>query len=370
MDSRIVKLAKNIVNYSIELKPGEKVLIQSFGTESLPLVRQIVKEAYALGAYPFVETILNTVRREILFGADEEHYKVAAEVDALMMSKMDAYVGIRGDQNPSELSDVPADKMSLWQKLYFGPVHRDIRVAKTKWVVMNYPSYSMAQAMDTSLEAFEDFYFRVCNLDYAKMSAAMDKLVDLFKRTDKVRITGPGTDISFSVKGIPPIKCDGKLNIPDGEVFLAPVRDSVNGVISYNTPSRYQGFVFENVVFKFKDGKIIEATANNTELVNKILDTDEGARYIGEFAIGVNPYINKAMLNTLFDEKIAGSIHFTPGNAYDWSFNGNRSAIHWDLVLIQTPEYGGGEMYFDDVLVRKDGLFVTDELKDLNPDNY
>ncbi|MDR2166917.1 MAG: aminopeptidase [Clostridiales bacterium] len=369
MDSRIVKLAKNIVHYSCELKAGEKVLVQAFGTESLPLLRQIVKEVHAVGAIPFVETHLNTIRRELFLGANEEYFNTAAEVDALMMSKMDAYVGIRGDQNPSELSDVPPEKMGLYQKLYFQPVHTNVRLHK-KWVVMNYPSYSMAQAMDTSFEAFEDFFFQVCNLDYAKMSAAMDKLTDLLTRTDKVRITGPGTDISFSVKGIPPIKCDGKFNIPDGEVFTAPVRDSVNGIISYNTPSRYQGFVFDNVVLKFENGKIIEATANNTELINKILNADEGARYVGEFAIGVNPYINKPMLNTLFDEKIAGSIHFTPGNAYDWAFNGNRSAIHWDLVLIQTPEFGGGEIYFDDVLIRKDGLFVTDELKGLNPDNY
>jgi len=371
MDSRIVQMAKNIVNYSISLKKGEKVLIQAFGTETIPLLRQVIKEVHAVGGIPFAETIVPTIRRELLMHATDEQMETWAKVDADLMSQMDAYVGIRGGENPSEMSDVPADKMHLYQVKYGNPVHTKIRVPKTKWVVMNYPSYSMAQAMGTSLEDFEDFFFKVCNLDYSKLASAMEKLVDLMERTDKVRITGPGTDLSFSIKGIGMVNCAGTHNLPDGEVFTSPVKDSVNGKISYNTPSRYQGFVFEDVVFKFENGKIVEASANNTELLEKILNTDEGSRYIGEFAIGVNPYINKPMINTLFDEKIAGSIHFTPGNSYDGpACNTNKSAVHWDLILRQTSECGGGEIYFDDVLIRKDGIFVVDELKSLNPDNF
>jgi len=371
MDSRIVQMARNIVNYSISLKKGEKVLIQAFGTETIPLLRQVIKEVHAVGGIPFAETIVPTIRRELLMNATDEQIETWAKVDADLMSRMDAYVGIRGGENPSEMSDVPADKMHLYQVKYYNPVHVKIRVPKTRWVVMNYPSYSMAQAMGTSLEDFEDFFFKVCNLDYSKLSSAMEKLVDLMDRTDKVRITGPGTDLNFSIKGIGLVNCAGTNNLPDGEVFTSPVKDSVNGTISYNTPSRYQGFVFEDVVFKFENGKIVEASANNTELLEKILNTDEGSRYIGEFAIGVNPYINKPMINTLFDEKIAGSIHFTPGNSYDGSAcNTNKSAVHWDLILRQTTECGGGEIYFDDVLIRKDGIFVVDELKSLNPDNF
>jgi aminopeptidase len=201
------------------------------------------------------------------------------------------------------------------------------------------------------------------------MSKAMDSLTTLLDRTDKVRIVGPGTDLSFSIKDIPSVKCCGLRNIPDGEVYSAPVRDSINGVITYNAPSVYQGTTFENVCFKFENGKIVEATSNNTERLNEILNTDEGARYIGEFAIGVNPYILKPMKDTLFDEKIAGSIHFTPGQAYKLADNGNKSAIHWDLVLIQRPDFGGGEIWFDDVLIRKDGIFVIEELEVLNPEN-
>lgn len=221
-----------------------------------------------------------------------------------------------------------------------------------------------------STDEFEDFYFKVCNLDYSKMDKAMDNLVSLMNKTDKVKIIGEGTNLEFSIKNIPAIKCAGIMNIPDGEVFTAPVRDSVNGVLSYNTPSLYSdGFTYENIKLEFKNGKIVNASSNDNERINKIFDTDEGARYIGEFAIGVNPYITKPMKDTLFDEKIMGSFHFTPGACYDEAPNGNKSTIHWDLVCIQTKEYGGGEMYFDDVLIRKDGVFVIDELKCLNPEN-
>ncbi len=368
MDPRFEVLAKNIVNYSCKIQKGEKVLIGCGGFNGIPLVNALIKEIYNVGAYPYVEITHNSVQRQLLMGASKEQYEFLAKVDAEKMAGMDAYIGIGCQDNTAEMADVPGEKNDLYGKVYSKPVHHDIRLKK-KWVVLRYPSNSMAQSAGTSLEAFEDFYFKVCNLDYSKMSKAMDNLVELMNKTDKVRLVGKGTDLSFSIKDIPAIKCAGEMNIPDGEVYTAPVRDSVNGVISYNTPTEYQGLTFENVKLTFEKGKIVKAEANDNERLNKIFDTDEGARYVGEFAIGVNPFITKAMKNILFDEKIRGSIHFTPGNAYDDADNGNRSAIHWDLVMIQTPDYGGGEIYFDDVLVRKDGLFVVKELECLNPEN-
>lgn len=366
-DPRIEKLAHNLINYSVKLQKGEKLLIENFGLQR-ELVTALVKEAYAADGLPFVLLKDHQVDRSLLMGAQEEQYKLMGEFEANMMSQMDAYIGLRAGDNINEQSDVPSDKMTIHGQT-IGNVHRNIRVPKTKWVVLRYPTNSMAQLAKMSLEAFEDFYFEVCNLDYGKMSQAMDSLVALMDKTDKVRLTGPGTDLSFSIKDIKAIKCAGELNIPDGEVYTAPVKDSINGVISYNTPSPYQGFTFENVKLTFKDGKIVEAVANDTERINKIFDTDEGARYVGEFAIGVNPYILHPMQDILFDEKIDGSFHFTPGQCYDDAFNGNHSSIHWDLVNIQRPEYGGGEIYFDDVLIRKDGRFVIPELKTLNPEN-
>ncbi|NLM69925.1 MAG: aminopeptidase [Firmicutes bacterium] len=370
LDPRIKTLAKNLINYSCSLQPGEKVLIECTGLET-ELVTALIDEAYQAGALPFVQINEPLVTRALLMRAEAEQLDLMAKFDAARMREMDVYIGIRSGSNNSELSDVPAEKLKLNQVHYSQPVHGEIRVPHTKWVVLRYPSPAMAQQAEMSTPAFEDFYFRVCNLDYAQLSKAMDALVELMDRTDQVRIVGPGTDLTFSIKGIPSIKCDGRLNIPDGEVFTAPVRDSVNGVLTYNTPALYQGTTFTNVRFEFEQGKIVKASADNhNEHLNTILDTDEGARYIGEFAIGVNPYILEPMKDTLFDEKIAGSFHFTPGSCYDEASNGNQSSIHWDLVSIQRADYGGGEMYFDGVLVRKDGLFVLDELKALNPDAF
>ncbi|MDD4584196.1 MAG: aminopeptidase, partial [Eubacteriales bacterium] len=283
------------------------------------------------------------------------------------MEGMQAYIAIRASDNASEQADVPGSQHNLYSKV-LRPVLR-YRVDNTKWVVLRYPNNAMAQLANTSLESFEDFYFDVCTLDYGKMDKAMDTLVDLMNKTDKVQIKGPGTDLTFSIKDIPTVKCSGERNIPDGEVYTAPVRESANGIISYNTPSEVDGFIYENVIFEIKNGKIIKATSNDNERINQMLDTDDSSRYFGEFAIGVNPYILYPMRDTLFDEKIAGSFHLTPGCAYDDANNGNKSAVHWDLVMIQRPEYGGGEIYFDDVLIRKDGLFVLPELEILNPEN-
>lgn len=307
------------------------------------------------------------VSRELAMNCNEEQLAIMAENETALMKKMDGYIGIRAGSNINEMADVPGEKLGMYSRLYELPV-MNIRVPETKWVVLRYPNPSMAQLANMSTEAFENFYFQVCNLDYGKMDRAMDSLVALMNRTDKVRITGPGTDLSFSIKGIPAVKCAGLRNITDGEVYTAPVKDSVNGTITHNAPTPYHGFTFENVRLTFENGKIVEATANDSRRLNEILDTDEGARYIGEFAIGVNPFIRNPMKDILFDEKIDGSFHFTPGQCYDEAYNGNKSSIHWDMVSIQRPEWGGGEIWFDDVLIRKDGRFVVPELECLNPE--
>lgn len=367
-DVRYCELAHNLINYSCRLKEGEKVLIEAIG-ECKPLVKELIREAYKAKAIPLVTIKDKEIDRELLMDASTEQLDLMAKYEALRMKDMDAYIGIRAASNSAETSDVPSDKLSLYGRHFSEPVHGKIRVPHTRWVVLRYPNYAMAQSANMSTDSFEDFYFNVCNLDYSKMSKAMDNLVNLMNKTDKVRLTAKDTDITFSIKDIPSIKCAGECNIPDGEVYTAPVKNSINGTITYNTPSLRDGYTYENIQLTFKDGKIIKATANDTEKINQIFDMDEGARYVGEFAIGVNPYILEPMKDTLFDEKITGSIHFTPGTCYDDADNGNNSALHWDLVLIQRPEYGGGEIYFDDVLIRKDGIFVIDELKCLNPEN-
>jgi len=368
IDPRITTLAKNLVHYSVAAKAGDKVLIEAHETDT-PLITELIKELYHVGALPFAELFDAKVSRALLNGLTEEHAKTWARYSVARMSEMDCYIGVRGGKNSFETSDVAQDKKELYAKFYTHPVHHNERVLKSRWVVLRYPNESMSQQAGMSTERFEEFYFNVCNLDYSKMDRAMDALKNLLDNTDRVRITAKDTDISFSIKGIGSKKCSGHMNIPDGEVYSAPVKDSVNGVISYNTPSIHQGVKFENVSLTFENGKIVKASANHAEKLNQILDTDEGARYVGEFAIGVNPYITRPMGDILFDEKITGSVHFTPGACYDDAFNGNNSAVHWDLVLMQTPEYGGGELWFDGVLVRKDGRFVAKELEGLNPEN-
>lgn len=367
VDPRIRKLAKTLIHFSCGLKPGEKVLIESIGNND-PLEKVLIEEAYSAGAVPFVWLGNRSIDRALLIGCTDEQLKLRAELDCELMGRMQAYIGVRGGSNAAELSDVPQEQLKRNQRLYWEPVHNKIRVTKTKWVVLRYPTPSMAQMADMSTEAFEDYYFNVCNLDYSKMEKAMRPLKALMECTDRVLIKGQGTELSFSIKNMPAIICAGHMNIPDGEIYTAPVKTSVNGVITYNTPSVHDGFTYTDIRLTFKNGRLCEAKANNTERINKVFEIDEGARFIGEFALGVNPFITAPMKDTLFDEKITGSFHFTPGSSYDDAFNGNKSALHWDLVCIQTPEYGGGELWFDDVLVRRDGAFVLDELLPLNPE--
>ncbi len=367
-DPRIDRLADVLINYSCKCREGEKVFIDLYDTDA-EIGCALVEKAEAVGALPYVKINSTKIRRAMLMNTNEAHQRALADYEAHIMEDMDCYIAVRGAENTFEYSDVPAENMSLESRLFMYPVHHEIRVNKTRWVVLRYPLPSMAQAAGMSTAAFEDFFFKVCRLDYGKMDRAMDALKARMEKTDKVRLVARDTDLTFSIKGIPAVKCAGELNIPDGEIYTAPVKDSVNGIITYNAPSLKNGIKHENIRLEFENGKIIKATSSDTEAINKVFDTDEGARFVGEFAIGVNPYINFPMLDTLFDEKIAGSIHFTPGCCYEDAPNGNQSSVHWDLVLIMTPEFGGGEIYFDGELIRKDGRFVAEDLLGLNPEN-
>ena len=368
-DIRYKKLANNLLTYSVNIKKGDNILIEILGEDAIPLAKELIKKAEELGAYPQFNIINYEVLRVMLENATEEQIKLYGKIDYDRMKKMDAYIGIRATSNTSELNKIPKETMELYNKYYTVPVHFEERVKNTKWCILRYPNKSMAQMSKMNIDEFEDFFFNVCNLDYSKMSKAMDSLKNLMNKTDKVHIVGNGTDLTFSIKGIPAEKYMGTFNIPDGEVASAPVKNSVNGYITYNTETTYNGITFNNIKFEFENGKIIKATSNKTKELNEILDTDEGSRYIGEFAFGLNPYVERPIGDTLFDEKIKGSFHFTPGDSLEESDNGNRSSIHWDIVNIQRPEYGGGEIYFDDVLIRKDGIFVLPELDCLNPEN-
>jgi aminopeptidase len=368
-DPRVHKLADLLINYSCRLQPGERLLLEAIDVPTA-FTTAVVDAAARAGGTALVLLKSNEVTRSLVLHGTEDSWKLAGDVERMQMENVACYIGARGSHNVSELSDVPADRQSIYEQHIQKRVHQQIRVKKTRWVVIRWPTPAMAQMAEMSTAAFEDFYFNVCTVDYAKMARAMAPLKQLMERTDQVRLLGPGdTDLTFSIKGIPAIPCDGRVNVPDGEVFTAPVRESSNGVIHYNCPSLYRGTTHTDTRLELRDGKIVAATSSNTAKLNEVLDTDPGARYIGEFAIGLNPYCTRPMKDILFDEKIAGSIHYTPGASYDEAGNTNQSAVHWDLVMRQDPEVGGGRIYFDGVLVREDGRFVLPELFGLNPEN-
>jgi aminopeptidase len=366
-DARFDKLAKLLVEYSTRLKRNENVLIEAFDVPD-EMTIALVRTARKAGAIPFVQVQRARISREIALKATERQLDLAAGHELARMKKMDAYIALRGSHNITELSDVTPDQMKLVAKK-MRPV-QDHRVKKTKWVVLRWPTPAMAQLAGMSTEAFEDFYFEVCTLDYRRLQPGMKALRTLMQRTNRVEIKGPGTDLHFSIKGIAAVICGGDRNIPDGEVFSCPVKVSVQGHVTFNAPTIYQGIGFDNIRLDFRDGKIIKATSNQTEKLNKILDSDAGARFIGEFSLGFNPYVLHPMRDILFDEKIAGSFHFTPGQAYEEADNGNRSQVHWDMVNIQRRDYGGGEIYFDGKLIRRDGEFLPKQLRSLNRANF
>ncbi len=368
-DPRYAKLAQTLIGHSTALRPGEHLLIEAFDIPA-EMVLALVGGARSVGAHPHVSLRNSRIQRALVQDAEGEQLDAWCGYDLDRMQRMDAYIGLRGSHNISEMAGLPDAQLQNYVKRYATPVHGDERVKRTRWCVLRWPTPSMAQLAGRPTSDFEDFYFDVCTLDYAKMAEAVKPLVELMDRTDRVHLKGPGdTDLRFSIKDIPSRPCTGLRNIPDGECFTAPVRDSVEGVIQYNTPTVYMGRSFENVRLAFEKGRIVEFDADQgAEELSGIFDTDEGARYVGEFSLGFNPHIRTPMRDILFDEKIAGSLHFTPGRCYDDASNGNHSDVHWDLVLIQRDDFGGGEVWFDDRLIRKDGVFVVDELKGLNPE--
>ncbi len=369
-ENRVSKLAHTIVHHSTHVKPGDLVIIFAKGFETRDLAEAIHTETIRAGGVPYLHYEDDRATRQLLREGTEETFKGLGKFLLMEMKQAQAFIGIRGSDNIFELADVPKSQLDLYDKYITGPVHINQRVKHTNWCIMRYPNPAMSQLAQCSTESFREFYFDVCCLDYAKMSEAAQPLVELMNHTDRVRLVAPDTDLTFSIKDIPAVQCSGANNIPDGECFTAPVKNSVNGTIRFNAPSVHEGILYDSIYLTFKNGKAVEMDAGvNTERLRAVLTSDKGASFIGEFSFGYNPYILHPMKDTLFDEKIAGSLHLALGSCYNEAPNGNKSALHWDLVLIQRPEFGGGEVYFDGKLIRKDGLFVIPELECLNPDN-
>lgn len=359
------ELSKKIVNYALKVKENDRVLITYESEKCNNLIKNLIKDITEKKGIVFTKRIDNEISALLLETTTDERIKEIAKRNEFEVDNFDCFISIRYSTNEYEDKNVASE---IRKKIGDATKEsHDIRTNQRRWVLLNYPSVLDAYKAKMTYDEFYDYAFKSMIFDYEKMEKAVEPLKKLMEKTDKVRLTGKDTDITFSIKNMNVVPCLGTMNIPDGEIFTAPVKDSINGKITYNTPSPYRGNVFHNVSLEFKNGKIVKATCNEDDKkLNEIFDTDDGARYVGEFSIGLNPYIREPMEDILFDEKIIGSIHFTPGAAYKEAYNGNDSSIHWDMVLIQREEYGGGKIYFDDVLIRKNGKFVLEELKELN----
>jgi aminopeptidase len=366
MDPRDITLARNLVNYSLGVQPGERVMLDFRGASTEGLMREMVSAVTEAGGVPFPLWGADSWSRRFLRAAGEPQVEAWGAVHETLMREMQCYVRVNGTDNPFDTADIPDDARRWEREHFMQRVHLNLRVPKTKWVVLRYPSDSMAQQARRSREGFADLYYDVCNLDWSRFSRAMDPLKALMEKTDEVRLTAKDTDVTLSIKDIGVVKCDGHMNIPDGEVFTAPVRDSVNGVITYNAGALYSGTSWDWIRLTYRSGRIVDIEASNdVDKLREVFGTDEGASYMGEFSFGLNPGLHEAIKDTLFDEKIYGSFHTALGQCYDTAANGNKSAIHWDLVCIQTPAYGGGNVWFDGELVRENGDWVHPDLRDV-----
>jgi aminopeptidase len=361
------ELANKLVNYSCNVKKGEKVLI-TYSDASNSLIEILIEEITNVGAIPLVFRMDRRIKRRLLLNSSKEMFEYYRDIVSPIMQSCDAVILIGGSMNDFELSDVPTTIMSDFSRIYSEPVHFNIR-CKKKWVLLRYPTYSFAQSSRMSSEQFAEFFFNVCTLDYASLDTKMNPLKDLMEKTDKVRIVTTTTDLSFSIKNMPAIKCSGQCNIPDGEIYTAPIKDSINGTIVFNVPAVTNGAEFNNIKLVFKDGKIIDFDCNDKSKFKEILDTDAGSRCMGEFAFGLNPYCTESVKDILFDEKMSSSIHMAIGSSYDDCFNGNKSAVHLDLIQSHLPHLGGGKIYFDNTLIYEDGKFLLPNLVALNSEN-
>ncbi len=367
VDIREIELAKKLVNYSCKVGKGDKVWIE-YSDCSMGFVQEIVKQVLTNGGYPYLKHNERGVKATYLKYGNKNYFEFLAKHDRATMQDCDCAILIGGEANSFEFANVSSENMDIYEQHYVKPVHLEVRVKK-RWVLLRYPTPSFSQSAKMNTSDFENYFFNVCNLDYSKMCNAMDALKQLMENTDEVKIVAPNTNLNFSIKNMQAVKCCGECNVPDGEIYTAPIKDSINGQISFNIPSLYNGVEYRDIKLFFKDGKIIDCNCNEKEKFEKILNTDEGSRYIGEFSFGVNPHVTRPILDILFDEKMCGSIHFAIGNSYDDAFNGNKSAIHWDLICNHNPQYGGGEIYFDGKLIRKNGEFIPADLIALNAKN-
>lgn len=344
--TKLRNLAGVIVNYSLGLKKGENLVLKGHGFDTYPLVKEIYREAVKVGAHVDVRFGTNELGRIFMEEASDEQMKHLTSLDKQVAKSYDAMVQIVGYENRYELTDVDGDKLAA-RAVAMKPLG-DI-LQETRWCLLYYPNAASAAVAQRSTEEWEDFVLDSCLLDWKKVEKLEERFIELLKKVSLVRVVGEETDLSVRIKGQKWRACCGRRNLPDGEVFTGPVRDDVNGVIRYNTPSHYSGHDFGWVKLWLEKGKVVKEESDNLAGLQEILATDKGARFFGEFAFGLNKNIKKPTKMILFDEKMEKSLHMALGKCYKECPNGNDSAIHWDLIF--RFKEAKAKIYFDGVEV-------------------
>lgn len=357
----IRRLARTVIRHSLQVTPGQRVLIDVVG-QADELVEALLEEANQAGAEAYLQQVPISQLKQLIVNGSKEQMSRWAETCSASMRGMDAYIGIRSEENVYELQDLPNPQFEHYVKHYAQP--KQMAMAQLpRWVLLRNPTSALAQQARMSDTAFWDIYDRACNLDYRAWASCVQPLAELLEQTEQVRIVGPGeTDLHFSIKGMPAVVCDGRYNLPDGEIFTAPLVESVEGSITFNVPTAYMGHTYDEVYMEFRRGRVVRVSGPQQEQLERLLRQDNGAACVGEFGIGLNPHLTRPMNNLLFDEKMQGSVHLALGQAYPMADNGNQSSLHLDFVLCQTEAFGGGELYFDGKLVRRNGRLIVPEL--------
>ncbi len=354
-DPRWMQLADILVNYSARTQPGERVFITMMETETLPLVMGVYSQAVRAGALPQVEFVSAYLERELMRHGTMEQIEWVPEIQAYGMEWADVYIGLRGARNPHEFEGIGADRLAAHRRA-LGKTSA-MRIDQTRWVLIRVPNESFAQAAGTSLDDMMEFFFSATLRDWAEEARRYRELKDVFEAAQQVRIVGRETDITFSTRGRTYEVGDGTLNMPDGEIFTAPVDDSAEGKIFFEFPGVYSGKLIHGIRLEFKGGEVVRATADdNQDLLDRIVHMDDGARRLGEFGVGTNFGIDRYSYDILYDEKIGGTIHLALGRAYHECGGINQSALHWDIVK---DLRGEGAIYLDGRLVLENGVFLV-----------
>jgi len=363
------RLADVIVNDCLSIEDGDLIILEGI---DLPdnLLSDFADHLLAMKIQPYVIQKSQKILIQNIQNHNSEIIGLQADFEINIMKRAKAFIGLRFPTNLYMMECLGKSDREKILTNFIKPVHFEYRNNNLQWVYFRFPTREFAKNSGQNYTEFTKNYFNASLVNYEKMAYAFDPLAKLISKCQEVRIVSDSTDLRFYMSGKGVYKSCGQHNLPDGEIFTSPDKSSIEGFIRFNIPSIYYGNYFENIELEFRKGKIVGCHAeNNSDLLKSILDIDEGAKFVGEFAIGLNPFVKTPILDILWDEKMHGSLHLAIGNAYPVSNNGNKSAIHWDLILNQTSDYGGGALYFDERLVRKNGLFIDDHLQHLNPQN-